>query len=126
MTGKSWGGLEMNALKLVKIFHNQDSDLTIIARPETPFYTKASKVVTSVITLPRDCYRYLDFSMAYFLSKEIKIRAITHVLIIESKDIDVMAWTKRLFAKNLRLVFQQHMQLGIDKKIYFKPFVLNN
>ncbi|MFA7272888.1 MAG: glycosyltransferase family 4 protein [Crocinitomicaceae bacterium] len=125
MTSTGWGGLEMNTLKLAKILTSQGYEITLFTQEEAVLHKNHSDSFKGVelITKKR---KYFDFKTAKIIAEKLKANKIPLVFVVDNKDIDVLAWTKRLFYKELKIVYQQHMQIGINKKDYIHTFRLRS
>lgn len=115
LTSTGWGGLEMNTAKLAKGLQAQGCDIEVIATQGSPFSQKCKQDELNVTYIRRP-KKYYDFRGAYRMAKLLKAKKITHVLVTDNRDIDVMSLCKRLFMRSLKLIYQQHMQLGGNKK----------
>ena len=111
----SKGGLEMYTLNLATWLQEKKHDITIIAQRNSFLLKEAKKARIKTRTINKKT-QYTCIPTAYKLSKILVEEKIDNVLIMSSKDIDLGAFTKSLFFKNLNLLYMQQMQLGIVKK----------
>ena len=115
ITSTGWGGLEMNILKIAKLLSKRNYNITLITKEESTIYTKGKDVFSDVVLL-NNVKKYFDFKSAIKISNALKQRDIKTILVFDNKDIDVIAWAKKLFFNNLNIIYQQQMQIGINKK----------
>lgn len=121
ITSTGWGGLEMNTLKLIKVFTEKGYHLTLFTQKEATIAKKSETLVANIVAL--EIHRkYFDFSNAKKISEQLKQQSIRKIVVFDTKDLDVVSWVKRLYYKNLTIIYQQHMQLGINKKNLFQTF----
>ena len=115
ITSTGWGGLEMNTIKLAQQFVKLEHDILFITTENTRIYEEGKKVFHKVRTL-RLPKKYFDFKNALKLSVILKQENIDNVIIINNRDIDLLSITKKLFYKKLKIIYQQQMQVGVNKK----------
>lgn len=115
ITSKGWGGLEMNFIKLAQQFINLNYNVLIIAAENTRVQEECKIIFSSIITIkyPK---KYFDFKIAYTISKILKRENINTIIITDNRDIDLLSITKKLFFNKLKIIYQQQMQIGINKK----------
>ena len=115
ITSTGWGGLEMNTNKLAQQFVKLNYFVLFIVAENTKLHEEAAAIFSSIKTIkyPK---KYFDFKSAYRLSKILKQEKINNVLIINNRDIDLLSITKRFFLNNLKIIYQQQMQIGVNKK----------
>ena len=120
-TSNGWGGLEMNILKLAKELSNIGYTISLISNTNSTVYIKGKHLFDSIIQImPRK--KYLDFSTAKALGRELKAVGIEKIIVFDNRDIDVVAWTKRLYHRNLKIIYQQQMHIGLKKKDFYHTF----
>lgn len=117
VTSTGWGGLEMNTVKLSRLLKNEDFDLTLFTQVNSTILQHQKDVFNQVEIIQKR-RKYFDFKTARIIAKHLKKKEINVVFAVDNKDLDVLAWTKRLFYKDLKIIYQQHMQIGINKKDY--------
>ncbi len=115
ITSTGWGGLELNTIKLARQFEKMGYPILFITREETKLNEEATSrfVNTTLLKSPK---KYFDFKNAFKLSRIFKKENIETVIIISNRDIDLLSITKRFFCEDLKIIYQQQMQIGIDKK----------
>ncbi len=121
ITSSGWGGLEMNTVKLSKLLIENGYSIVLFTSKKSTLLEKSNGVFNDVeiIEKPR---KYFAFRSAKKISSLLKKHEINVVLCVDNKDLDVLAWTKRLFRKSMKLIYQQHMQIGLNKKDFFHTF----
>lgn len=124
ITSTGWGGLEMNTLKLAKLLSGKGYSITLITQEISTIYSKGKGLFASTILLDRT-RKYFDFKSAKTISKSLQNEGIGTLIAFDNKDIDVVAWTKKLFFRKLNLIYQQHMQIGINKKDFLHTYRFN-
>jgi len=113
-SSSSYGGLEINVVRLAGWLKHRGRKVCLLAPGETPMFQEARAI--GIETLPIQMHRkYLDLSAGRRLAKQIADSGIGILVISATYDISVAAWAKR-FSANLRLVYHQHMQIGVNKK----------
>ncbi|HLF14287.1 MAG TPA: glycosyltransferase family 4 protein [Bacteroidota bacterium] len=111
----SWGGLEINVLRLARWLEARRIRVTLLVRENTPLHREALLAGCSVeIIGPHR--KYLDLSSALTLRSTLRRLGISTVFVFHRNDMDVMAWVKVFSGPSLTLVFQQHMQLGVSRR----------
>lgn len=125
ITSTGWGGLEMNTLKLAKLLSEKEYQITLITQSTSSIYTQGKDIFASSILLKKK-RKYFDFGAAKKISTALKASAVETIFVFDNKDLDVVAWTKKIFYKQLFVVYQQHMQIGINKKDFLHTFRFNS
>ena len=121
VTSTGWGGLEMNTIKLSRLLKNEGYDIVLYTQQKSMILNHEQELYEK-IEIVQKRRKYFDFKTAKELSASLKKNKISLVFAVDNKDLDVLAWTKFLFHKSMKLVYQQHMQIGINKKDYFHSF----
>jgi D-inositol-3-phosphate glycosyltransferase len=125
ITSTGWGGLEMNALKLAGLLSAKGYSITLITRETSTIYKKGKQLFSSIILLDK-IKKYFDFKSAKLISDSLRSEGIKTLMVFDNKDLDAAAWTKKLFFKELIILYQQHMQIGINKKDFLHTFRFNS
>ncbi len=115
ITSRGWGGLEMNTLKLAKLLSGKGYRISLITQENSTIYQKRENLFVSCILINKK-RKYFDFKSAKTISKSLKIRNISSLIVFDNTDLDVISWTKKLFYPKLKVIYQQHMQFGKRKK----------
>ena len=124
ITSMGWGGLEMNTLKLAKFLSEKEYSITLITLSTSSIYTQGKDIFASILLLQKK-RKYFDFGAAKKISAALKTNGIDTIFVFDNKDLDVIAWTKKIFYKQLFVLYQQHMQIGINKKDFLHSFRFN-
>ncbi len=114
LTTTGFGGLELNTLNLAQ-WLNQTYRVHLILNQDARLMDEAQKTGLACTGLKQP-KKYFDFSAAKQLAQLLKNLQTDTVLLIDNRDIDVVAISKRLFYKDLRIIYQQQMQIGVPKK----------
>mgnify|MGYP001459162079 FL=1 len=120
-TSMGWGGLEMNVLKIAKSLSQLDYNITLITQERSPIHIRGKDLFSEVIILLKT-RKYFEFGLAFQISKSLKNKEIQTLMVFENKDLDVIAWAKKLFFKGLKVIYQQQMQIGINKRDFIHDF----
>lgn len=110
----------MNTIKLAQQFIKLNYHVLFITRENTKLYEEGKIIFDSIKTI-KDSKKYFDLKNAYNVSKILKQENIDTVLIICNRDIDLLSLTKRFFYKKLKIIYQQQMQVGVNKKTLSIP-----
>jgi glycosyltransferase involved in cell wall biosynthesis len=121
-TSPSWGGLEMNVLRLALRMRSRGHAIMFYARNGTPLYEKAQEnnLMTDVLNIKQP---YLAFAAAQQLAASLKKQGIGVLIFSYAKDNYVSSWAKYFFYKPLKLIYLQQMELGITKKGLVQTFI---
>ena len=115
ITSTGWGGLEMNHLKLALALMRSGVEISIYTPISTKIYEKALERNLPVITI-RKPKKHMDIRNAYRISSLLRKNNDNIVYLSDNKDIEIIALCKKLFYPDIKLIYQQQMQLGISKK----------
>ena len=124
ITSDGWGGLEMNTIKLAKLLTEKAYDISLITQEKSTIYEKRKEVFASIFLINKN-RKYFDFKSAKMIGKFLEDEGINILMVFDNKDLDVIAWTKKVFFKKLNVIYQQHMQIGINKKDFLHTFRFN-
>lgn len=116
ITSTGWGGLEMNTLKLAKSLRTKGFEITLITRVDSSIFLRSSSDFDSIVLINKSRFKYFNFISSYTIYKALKEFGIGQVMVFDNRDIDVIAWTKKIFFKSLVVIYQQHMQIGVKKR----------
>jgi len=122
ITSTGWGGLEMNVLKLANLLTQKDYQIHLISKKDSTIYQKRSENTFKGTFLLPDVKKYFDFKSAKKIANFLKEKGISKVIVFDNKDLDVTAWAKKLYYKKLKIIYQQQMQIGINKKDLLHTF----
>jgi D-inositol-3-phosphate glycosyltransferase len=113
-TSTGWGGLEMNVVKLAHELQKHNIEIHFACQENTMFDQQISPSFSSVLRLKKG-RKYFDFSNASVLADYTRKHSIHLLFTAYRPDLDVLMWVKRK-ARNIRIIHQQQMQIGIPKK----------
>ncbi len=121
ITSTGWGGLEMNTLKLAKLLSVKGYNVHLFMQEESTIYEKGKEIFSEIHLIKKN-RKYFDFKTAKSISKILIKNKISRLLVVDNKDLDLIAWCKKRYFKELKVVYQQHMQIGINKKDWLHSF----
>ena len=121
MTSTGWGGLEMNVLKIARSLTQFDYNITLITQEGSPLHLKGKDSFNEIIILLKT-RKYFEFRLAFRISKSLREKGIKILIVFDNSDLDVIAWAKHLFFKGLKVIYQQQMQIGINKRDLIHDF----
>ncbi len=121
VTSTGWGGLEMNTIKLSSLLKSQGYSIVLFTQHQSTIADYREELFESVEFIQKR-RKYFDFKTAKYVAASLKKHDINVVFAVDNQDLDILAWTKRLFHKTMKLIYQQHMQIGMNKKDYFHSF----
>ena len=110
----SFGGLELTGIQLAMEFKKRGAECTLIVPAASPMASQAEKHGLGVELL-RPKMKYGDFLTSLRLAHLMKSRGIDIAIVMQSKDINVVAASK-LFHPWTKLVFYQQMQSQVNKR----------
>lgn len=115
ISSSGWGGMEMNVLKLASWLKKRNRQITLYAVRGTKIYEQADIQFLDMVPIEQH-RKYFDIRHAFLFSKLLKAADIQTVLVFDNKDLDVVVLTKFFFKRQLRIIYQQHMKVGINKR----------
>lgn len=115
ITTTGWGGLEMNVLKMALGLSDLHYKVTLIAQKDSKLFNESTGKIETVIGIDKP-NKYFDFASARRIAILLKEKKIGTIIVNDNRDLDVISWTKRLFYKDLKVIYHQQMQIGINKK----------
>lgn len=121
ITSTGWGGLEMNTLKLANLLKERGFEITLFTQENSTLLEKGKSTFHDIELIDKR-RKYFDFNAASHLSKLLNKKGIHRLLVVDNKDLDLAAWCKKRYFKELKIVYQQHMQIGINKKDWLHTF----
>ncbi|MDB5269332.1 MAG: hypothetical protein JWP58_2372 [Hymenobacter sp.] len=111
----SLGGLELNSLKFAGWMQERGWRVTFFAPPATPLAMWAEDWFVPLETLA--VRRGLAMPlMAWALKEQLERLNIDVLVVTQNKDLPVATLVKTLLGGRLRIIYQQHMQLGRPKR----------
>jgi len=115
LTSPSWGGLEMNVLKLANLLYTKRYDLSFFLIKNSRIAKELSQ--TSIKTYYiQPHHKYFDVFGAFKFSDLLKKLSIRNLLTFDNRDLDFVFYVKVFFRYRINVIYQQHMQIGVPKK----------
>ncbi len=122
-TSMSWGGLEINTFKLACWLKQRGYTVHVYGKNKnTPLVTHCSKAGITTHSIGKKL-KYGDLVAIWRLHSLFKKTAIKLVFVVDSKDIYLAISTKMLGLNTLKVVYQQHMYVGVNKKDSIHTFM---
>lgn len=117
----SFGGLELSTIQLAREFNSRMADCIVVVPPGTPLADQAGKYdLRAEFLKPR--LKYGDLWASVRLARILKSHHIEIAVVMQSKDINIVAVTKLAYPQ-LRLVFYQQMQSQVSKRDIFHTWI---
>jgi glycosyltransferase involved in cell wall biosynthesis len=112
----SWGGLEMNVLRHAAWMKERGSEVVLFCVNDSPLYHESKNVHMRVDRVVRN-KKYGDRKNARKLAEKVGKHELDVLWIRDNRDMSVTGICKRYLKKrNIVLLYQQAMQLGVNKK----------
>jgi len=111
----SWGGLEINVLRLAGWLTERGRPVTVMTPPDTPLCREAAARGLETVPLARH-RKYFDFTAAGVIAGTLKRLGLKTMFVFHRDDMDVAAWARFLGGRRVRLVYQQQMRLGVSRR----------
>lgn len=112
---RGYGGLEMNTLKLAQWLAEKGWDVSVMVAAGSETEKRAHDFCSNVHTMPlKD--GWLQQSRLKAMQQWLEAFPARILFITHNKDIATATAYKRRYNKTMRLVYQQHMQVGVNKK----------
>ncbi len=121
----AWGGLEMNVLSLAHRMHERHWPVVIYGRSDSTLaeHARAEGIRFSHL---RSQFKFGDILNARRLARAMADDGIEVLINNLNRDIFLSVLAKRFMRKPLRLLYYQHMQLGVDKRDRFHTWLYGN
>ncbi len=114
-SSRSYGGLEMNVLRLIEWLRNRGTPVTLFAPPEAPIAHESVPLSIPLVEVDMNS-KYFDFYHARKTARLLREMRIDVLFISATRDIPFGSLIKRHALHDLKLVYHQHMQLGVPKR----------
>ncbi|MFC7670187.1 glycosyltransferase family 4 protein [Hymenobacter humi] len=111
----SWGGLELNTVRFAGWMRERGWPVQLITLPDSPIAARATEVELDVVVL-RNSWKAADIPAAGRLAKILRDFGTRALIVTRNGDLGMAVLCKTLWHPTLRLVYQQHMQLGLAKR----------
>lgn len=112
----SWGGLELNTVKLAHWLRQRGWPVELITLPGSPLVAPARARGLAVTEHAAGRLKALDVAGAARLARHLRQRGCRVVIAPLNRDLALLALCKALFYDELRIIYQQQMQLGAPKR----------
>ena len=118
ITSDGWGGLEMSTLRLAGWLNEYGYNINLFSPESSRTYSEAKSLPINLynIDTPRRSPFTVHCYYAFKIAKLLKSLEIKTLFVFDNRDISIVSVIKRLFYKELKVIYQQHMQIGINKK----------
>lgn len=111
----SWGGLEMNTLRYAVWMQETGWKVTLFCVADSPLYKKAfsENIVVHAVNRNR---KYFDLINAWRIHSLFKKNNVRICWFRDNRDFDLLGLVSLFSGGKIKLLYQQAMQLGVDKK----------
>ena len=110
-----WGGLEMNVLKLAQWMSERNWEVILFINEKSRISEEINNYKLNFQTLTQH-KKHFDLVNSLKFAKRLVANNINTLFVFDNKDLDFISLTKHLWFNKLKVVYQQHMQIGINKK----------
>lgn len=114
----SWGGLEMNTLRYAQWMQEEGFEVEVFCVANSPIHLEAQAFNLEITNIHRN-RKYFDVVNAFRIANLFREKQINTVWFRDTRDMDLLSWAKLFSGKKWKLLYQQAMQLGVDKKDLF-------
>jgi D-inositol-3-phosphate glycosyltransferase len=111
----SWGGLEINTVKLAGWLRERGWPVTVFTLAGSPIQQQAQAQHLPAETLTNP-WKAVDVPAARRLARQLRQQGTRVLIVTQNRDLGLAVLAKSLFLPRLRLIYQQHMQLGLAKR----------
>ncbi|MBC6699605.1 glycosyltransferase family 4 protein [Hymenobacter puniceus] len=111
----SWGGLELNTARFAGWMQQRGWPVQLITRAGSPLALRAQEMSLRLVAL-ENRWKALDVAAARRLALGWAQFGTRAVIVTRNADLGVAVLSKGLFRPDMPLVYQQHMQLGLNKR----------
>ena len=108
----------MNTLKLANWLSQRGYPVDIFAVRSSGLYEEAKALPVSLHEI-KTPGKYFDLVNARKISELLKSSKVDVLFVFDNPDISVVTIIKRFFCKDLKVIYQQHMQIGVNKRDLF-------
>jgi len=117
-TSPSNGGLEISVVRMTQWMQNMGYHVLLICQTNTPIAHESQKKGFEICCIkPR--MRYADFFSAWQIKKHLERKNCSLMIIHANADMNRSILAKILMRNHLKLIYTQHMQLGLKKTDWF-------
>lgn len=114
-TSPSWGGLEINVVRLAGWLGGRGLAVTLLPREGTVLCREAGNAGLTVEPVGPH-RKYFDLGAARDIAARLRRLGVGTLFVFHRDDLDLAAWVKLFHGRSLKLVYQQHMQLGVSRR----------
>ncbi|UPL50605.1 glycosyltransferase family 4 protein [Hymenobacter sublimis] len=111
----SWGGLELNTVRFADWMRQRGWPVQVITLAGSPIAARATELKLPVALL-RNPWKALDVPAAGRLAALLRSFGTQVLIVTRNGDLGLAVLCKTLRLPQLRVVYQQHMQLGLAKR----------
>ncbi|WP_022822839.1 glycosyltransferase family 4 protein [Hymenobacter norwichensis] len=111
----SWGGLELNTVRFADWMHRRGWPVQVVTLPDSPIAARATALGLPVVLLTNR-WKALDVPAAGRLASALRAFNTQALIVTRNGDLGLAVLCKKLRLPALKLVYQQHMQLGLAKR----------
>ncbi len=121
LASPSWGGLEMNFVRLARWFLEEGKMVTFWCLKGSPTSAEIRDSGARLIET-NSPKKYLDIRSGKRIARELDNAVIEILFFSFGKDLDPLAWAKTFSSVNPDLIYVQQMQLGLSKKNFYQSW----
>jgi glycosyltransferase involved in cell wall biosynthesis len=114
-SSESYGGLEMNLIRMANWFHEKGHNVVIYLLPGTPIAKMAGELNLAIRYIKKHG-KYYDIPRAVRLYKQMKREGSEVIFFRDTRDMSMAAMIKSFSLGKMKVVYHQAMQLGVSKK----------
>ena len=111
----SWGGLEMNFVRYAQWLSECGHSVHVYCVDASPIHQQIIKANLSHTTVAHN-RKYADFINAWKVSRLVKSFGAEIIWFRDTRDMSILGLVKMMLGGKPKLIYQQAMQLGVDKK----------
>jgi D-inositol-3-phosphate glycosyltransferase len=112
---RSWGGLEINTARFAHWMQQRGWPVQLLTLPDSPLAARATELAIPVVLL-RNRWKAVDIGAAKRLADILRTFQTRVLIVTRNGDLGLAVLCKTGWLPSLRLVYQQHMQLGLSKR----------
>lgn len=120
----SWGGLEMNALKRALWMQERGHSVTVYCVEDCIMQKEAESAGISSRIIRRN-KKSFDLMNSIRVKKLLKQQGINLIWFADKRDLSLIALVKFLSMKRIKVLFQQSMQMGVNKREWWHTIRFN-
>lgn len=111
----SWGGLELNTVRFADWMHRRGWPVQVITLADSPIAAQVKALKLPVVFLTNR-WKALDVPAARLLARAVRTFGTRALIVTRNGDLGLAVLCKTLHLPALKLIYQQHMQLGPPKR----------